>query len=309
MSAFESHRAGFLEALLVQRYSPATRQSYSQGLTLFFGFLSSVGVADLREVTRETLRAYKLWLSERPYSDWSRYSFMQAPKRLFAWLERTDAILVNPCTDLIACRVPKRLPRGVLTREQVHRVLNAPDTQTHRGIRDKTILELFYSTGLRLGELAALKVFDVDHRNGFVRVNLGKGGKDRIVPMGSKASDYVREYLTEVRAVWIKESHANSADERALWLGSVAPHAPLKAQAIEVMVKQYGREVGVRVTPHLWRHTCATHLVASGASIVAVARQLGHRNLYTTQIYTRVAVPDLVRMHAKTHPRSRARKQ
>jgi integrase/recombinase XerD len=151
-----------------------------------------------------------------------------------------------------------------------------------------------------LAELARLTVFDIDHRNGFVRVNLGKGGKDRIVAIGEKACGYVREYLAVVRGPW---SQANR-DERALWLSSKRPHGPLKSQMIEVMVKQYGRAVGLRVTPHVWRHTCATHLAAS-ASLPIVQRQLGHRSLRTTQIYTRVTVPDLVAMHKRSHPRSR----
>jgi integrase/recombinase XerD len=301
--ALESLRASFLESLRVRRFAPATLTARSQSLTVLFTFLAEHSVADVREVTREHLRAFATWLMAKNYTDHTRCAHLASVRAFFDHLERTDAILVNPCADLILPRIAKRLPRGVLTPEEARRVLDAPDVQTRSGLRDKAILEVFYSTGLRLAELARLTVFDVDHRNGFVRVNQGKGGKDRIVPIGAKACGYVREYLAQVRGPW---SQANK-DERALWLSSKRPHDPLKAQMIEVMVKQYGRVAGLRVTPHLWRHTCATHLIANGANIAAVQRQLGHKSLRTTQLYTRVAVPDLVAMHQRAHPRSRSR--
>jgi integrase/recombinase XerD len=298
--ALESLRAAFIESLRVRRFAPATLTARNQGLTVFFTFLAEHSLTDVREVTREHLRAFAAWLVAKSYSDHTRCAHLASVRTFFTHLERTDAILIDPCADLVLPRIHKRLPRGVLTPEEARRVLDAPDVQTHVGLRDKAILEVFYSTGLRLAELARLSVFDLDHRNGFVRVNQGKGGKDRIVPIGAKACGYVREYLAQVRAVW---SQANR-DERALWLSSKRPHGPLKAQMIEVMVKQYGRAAGLRVTPHLWRHTCATHLVANGANLAAVQRQLGHKSLRTTQLYTRVAVPDLVAMHQRAHPRS-----
>lgn len=295
-------RVAFLEALRVRRYAPATLTQRGQSLGIFFAFLAERGVADVREVTREHVRGFAAWLAGKSYADHTRCAHLAALRAFFAHLERIDAILVNPCVDLVLPRLARRLPRGVLTREEARRVLDAPDVQTRTGLRDKAILEVFYSTGLRLAELARLSVFDLDHRNGFVRVNRGKGGKDRIVPIGAKACGFVREYLAQVRLEWSRENR----DERALWLSSKRPHGALKMQMIEVMVKHHGRAAGVRVTPHIWRHTCATHLVANGANLAAVQRQLGHRSLRTTQLYTRVAIPDLVAMHAKAHPRARS---
>ena len=295
-------RAAFLESLRVRRYAPATLATRAQSLAVFFTFCIGRGVADVREVTREHVRSFAAWLAAKAYTDHTRCAHLSALRAFFAHLERTDAILVNPCVDMVLPRLARRLPRGVLTPAEARRVLDAPDMQTRTGLRDKAILEVFYSTGLRLAELARLTVFDVDHRNGFVRVNKGKGGKDRIVPIGAKACGYVREYLAAARLKWSKENR----DERALWLSSKRPHGALKPQLIEVMVKRYGRAAGVRVTPHVWRHTCATHLVANGANLAAVQRQLGHRSLRTTQLYTRVAIPDLVAMHAKAHPRARS---
>ena len=292
---------GFVEALRVQRYSPATLAARTQSLAILFRYLAGIGVADVREVSREHVRGFQLWLAARDYTEHTRSAHLASVRAFFAHLEKIDAIFINPCLDMVLPRITRRLPQGVLTLAQVRKILDAPDTQAQSGLRDRAILEVFYSTGLRIAELARLEVFDVDHRNGFIRVNLGKGGRDRVVPLGKKACDYVREYLAKVRAEWSRASR----DERALWLSSKAPHGALKAQAIEVMVRQYGRVAGLRVTPHLWRHTCATHLVANGASIATVQRQLGHKSLRTTQIYTRVAVPDLVAMHRKSHPRSK----
>ena len=126
-----------------------------------------------------------------------------------------------------------------------------------------------------------------------------------MVPLGTKACDYVREYLQKVRAEWSKSNR----DERALWLSSRHPHAPLLKQAIEVKTKQYAQMIGLekRVTPHTWRHSCASHMVAKGANIAYVQRLLGHRSLRTTQIYTRTSIADVQRAHAKTHPRGRSR--
>ena len=198
-----------------------------------------------------------------------------------------------------------RLPKTILTEKEAKALLDAPDTQTAVGIRDRAILETFYSTGIRREEMTQLTLHDVDHRNGFLRVTKGKFAKDRMVPLGRKAADYVRETLQKVRSQWSKANR----DERALWLSSWRPHGPLKSQAIGVMVRHYGRAARLdrHVTPHVWRHTCATHLVADGANIAYVQRLLGHRSLRTTQIYTRATVAEIKATHAQAHPEARAK--
>ncbi len=301
--SLEAPRRAFLEAMKVRNYAPATLASRSQSLDTFFRFLAVRSVDDVREVSRETIRDYQIFLSGRPYTTYTRHAKLMALRTFFEHLEKTDAVLVNSCVGLILPKLEDRLPRNVLTPAEARAVLDTPDTQTRKGIRDKAILELFYSTGIRLEEMAQLTIHDADWRNGFVRVNKGKFAKDRVVPMGRKASDYVREYLHKVRLVWSQ----TRKDERALWLSSIQPHSPLKKQLIAVMVRQYGKAAGVarRVTPHVWRHTCATHLVAGGSNIAYVQRLLGHRSLETTQIYTRVAVPEVKATFRRSHPRAR----
>ena len=298
---FDALCAAFLESLRVRRCAPATLATRAQSLAVLAAFLAGSGVADVREVTREHVAAFQRWLLARSYTDQTRRVHLSALRAFFAHLERIDAILVNPCASLVLPRMARRLPRGVLTREEARRVLAAPDVRTKKGLRDKAILEVFYSTGLRLAELARLTIFDVDCQHGFARVNKGKGGRDRIVPLGAQACGCVREYLAQARAHW---SRAHPG-ERALWLGGIAPHGAVKAQAIQVMVRRCGRAAGLRVTPHLWRHTCATHLVSNGANLAAVQCLLGHASLETTQIYTRVTIAEVKATHRQAHPRSR----
>ena len=225
-------------------------------------------------------------------------------RRFFEHLEATDAVLINPCVGLILPKFEDRLPRGVLSQAEARRVLDAPDTQTKKGIRDKAILELFYSTGIRGEEMAALTLHDVDTKAGFVRVTKGKFAKDRVVPMGAKAADYVAEYLRKVRFPWSQ----HQKDERSLWLASIWPHGPLKKQAIAAMVRDYKLLAGVERPgrTHLWRHTCATHMVQGGANLAYVQRLLGHRSLETTAIYTRVSAAEVADTIRRKHPRSGA---
>lgn len=304
--SLEQHRNAFLEAMKIRRYSPASIDQRNRSLDVFFRYLAGLALDDLKEVSRQTIRDYQASL--RPhYQIASVNAHIMAVRRLFEHLEATDAVLVNPCAGVPLPKQPPRLPKAVLTRAEARAVLDAPDTQSPVGIRDKAILEMFYSTGIRLEEMARLSVHDVDPRNGFVRVTRGKGAKERVVPMGAKACDYVREYLQKVRAQWSRQSR----DERALWLSSFAPHRPLKKQLIAVRVRDYGRAAGLNksASPHVWRHTCATHLVANGGNIAYVQRLLGHRSLNTTQIYTRTTLPEIKAAHAKAHPRQRRQGQ
>lgn len=296
----EAQRQSFLESLKIRHYSPATIFSRDRSVSVFFRYLTGLALDDTREVNRDTVRDYQAFLLGK-YKVWSVHVHMIALRRFFEHLESTDAVLVNPCAGIFLPKLEERLPRNVLTPEEAQALLDAPDTQHPRGIRDKAILETFYSTGIRLEEMTRLTIYDVDCKQGFVRVNKGKFAKDRIVPLGTKAADYIREYLEKVRGEWIKDNR----DERALWLSWRWPHQPLKKQLIGVMVRQYGRAAGIekKVSPHVWRHTCATHLVGNGSNIAYVQRLLGHRSLSTTQIYTRVAVPEIKETVRATHPR------
>ncbi len=303
--ALEALRSSFLESLRVRGQAPATLRARSQSLVTFFLWLASQNIDDVREVTSESIRSYALWLRARGLTTYTLHAKLITLRRFFEHLEATDAILLNPCIGLVLPKLEERLPRNVLSQAEARRVLDAPDTQTKKGIRDRAILELFYSTGIRGEEMAALTIHDVDCKSGFVRVHKGKFAKDRVVPMGAKASAYVREYLAQVRLPW----SAQCKDERALWLSAKEPHRALKKQAIAAMVNEYKKLAGIERPgrTHLWRHTCATHLVANGANLLSVQRLLGHRSLKTTQLYTRVAPKEMQATHRRAHPRNRVR--
>jgi integrase/recombinase XerD len=309
----EAHRATFLESLRVRGHAPGTLKGRSQSLSSFFLWMAGEGIEDVREVTREHIRAYQLWLQHRPpgsgFSTRTLHVKLIGLRRFFEHLEATDAMLFNPCVGLILPKLEDRLPRGVMSQAEARRLLDAPDTQTKKGIRDKAIMELFYSTGIRGEEMASLTIHDVDTKNGFVRVTRGKFAKDRVVPMGTKAADYVAEYLRKVRHPWSQQGGAALKDERALWLSSILPHGPLKYQAIAVMVKEYKKVAGIEQPgrTHLWRHTCATHMVQGGANLAYVQRLLGHRSLETTQIYTRVAPIEAAATVRRAHPRMKSK--
>lgn len=300
----EARRFAFLESLRVRGQSPATLKARSQSLSTFFLWMAGEGIEDVREITREHIRIYQLWLSLRSLSTQTLHVKLISLRRFFEHLEATDAVLLNPCVGLILPKLEDRLPRGVMSQAEARRMLDAPDTQTKKGIRDKAMMELFYSTGIRGEEMAALTLHDVDCKNGFVRVTKGKFAKDRVVPMGSKASDYVAEYLRKVRLPWSQ----HQKDERSLWLASIWPHGPLKKQAIAAMVRDYKILAGVDRPgrTHLWRHTCATHMVQGGANLAYVQRLLGHRSLETTQIYTRVSAVEIADTIRRKHPRRQA---
>jgi integrase/recombinase XerD len=301
---FAAQVATFVEAMRVRSYSPSTINSYRDSLRLFSRFLEGERIASLLDVTSATLRRYQIWLQQQDYSGWTILVRLQAVRRLFQHLETAQLILLNPCSALEPARLPRRLPKTVLTAEEAKRLLEVPNLGSRVGIRDRAILEVFYSCGIRLAEMTRLTVVDVDCRGGFLRVNQGKGGQDRVVPMGQNASQWVRRYLDEVRRRWSTAAQ----DVKALWLSSRQPHEALKSQAIEVMVRHYGRRSGLgrQVTPHVWRHTCATHLVASGANIAYVQRLLGHRSLRTTQIYVCTSIAEIQATHAQAHPRNQA---
>jgi integrase/recombinase XerD len=297
MESFELHLAGYLEALRVANYSLATIRSRRSSLFCFFKFLRRIGIEDLREVRRQTIRDYQTFLMKR-YPVGTVLVRLVALRSFFNYLESADQILLNPCARMVLPKQPDRLPRAVLTKTQARQILALPNTRKPKGLRDRALLELFYSSGLRLAEMTALQLQDLDLRNGLVRVNQGKGARDRIVPIGKSACHWLAEYL-KVRAEWINA--VRSPLYAALWLSPIHPHQPLKKEAVAATVCRYGKSA------HQWRHGFATHLLNGGANIVQVQRLLGHRSIQTTEIYTRVTLGEVRKTFRKAHPRERMR--
>lgn len=299
------HVAEFTAYLKALKRAKATIYGYTHGLDVFFDFLDEHGITDFRSVTRQHIRTYTAELMESGrWKPEAVHLKLRAVRRFYDYLEANGKVLVNPALGVPMPALGDRLPAVILTKAEVRRLLDAPDTSKLVGIRDKAMLEVFYSAGLRLAELCSLTVYDVDTQSGFVRVNSGKGGKDRVVPLGRKATRYVTEYLRHVRGRFTEKNR----DERTLFVGHYLGRG-INPLIVGRLVGKYARAAGItkNVSPHTLRHTCATHMIADGADVVHVQRLLGHADISTTQIYTRVARREVKDTHKKTHPRERQR--
>ena len=307
MSAFDDLLFAFREHLRVKSYSPASIATYTDYLRGFFAYLAEIAVGDIKRVTRDHLQAYRLQLAahrvrgDRGYSVSTLCLKVRAVRRLFEYLEATNQILVNPAETFKEPKKETPLPRAVLTTAEVRRILDAPNLSLVIGVRDRAMLEVFYSSGVRLEELLRLTIFDCDLQGGLLRVNKGKGAKDRVIPLGRHAVKFLKKYLAKVRPRYTRGNRT----ERCLFVGRLG--APLSQQAVQKTVRSYARAAGIRkkVTPHTFRHTFATELVRNGADITAVQRMLGHSDLSMTQLYTRVAGVEVKKTHRLSHPRER----
>jgi len=235
------------------------------------------------------------------------HAHLYALRGYYKYLHQTGRILINPCADLPELHEPKTLPKGVLTAKQAMKLLQQPNVQTLFGFRDRVILELLYSTGLRGLEVCRLSIYDVNFEDGTLTVRKGKGGKDRVVPMGKVAAQYLLEYLENVRPQMMRTMRGPDAVERLFF--SQRRH-PLQPQMLYYMVRQNRKKAGLPedTTTHSLRHTCATEMLRGGASVRHVQEMLGHSQITTTQIYTRVVPTDLQKLHSRTSPSERRRK-
>ncbi|HLV27600.1 MAG TPA: site-specific tyrosine recombinase XerD [Burkholderiaceae bacterium] len=223
---------------------------------------------------------------------------LAALRRYFLWARRQGLVERDPCLKLQASRQPPRFPK-TLSEAQVEALLQAPDISTTLGLRDRAMLETLYATGLRVSELVNLGVLDVNLSDGVVRVTLGKGGKDRLVPMGAEAQYWVERYLKEARPALLGSQRSD-----ALFVTSRA--GPMTRQAFWQLVRKYALRADIHapLSPHVLRHAFATHLLNHGADLRVVQMLLGHADISTTQIYTHVARERLRQLHARHHPRA-----
>ena len=217
-------------------------------------------------------------------------------KGFYNWLARNSYIKNNPCELIESPKIGRKLPVN-LSESDVDSILDAPDCKTDSGIRDKTILELLYATGLRISELINLDLNQINIDNGIIKV-MGKGGKERIVPIGETASSWLTTYINSARKELV--SHANNS-----FLFLTPKGNKITRQACWTMIKKYSKKVLTNkdVSPHSLRHAFATHLLNNGADLRSVQMLLGHSSLSTTQIYTHVAKERLIQFHTKHHPR------
>jgi integrase/recombinase XerD len=294
------------EWMLITGYSADTVRARRVALRKFIAWADERGLADPREITKPMLERYQRWLfyyrkpagkdAGAPLTIAMQYQYLAPLKTWFRWLSREHHILANPAADLDLPRQPKRLPRSVPSVQEVEAILAEAEPTSAQGLRDRALLEVLYATGLRRMELAGTAVYDVDLTRGILWVRHGKGGRERVVPLGARAVAWLDKYLIEARPELLAH------DTTALFLNDYGQ--AVHAEFISAKVKRHMAFAGVDKigSAHLLRHACATHMLEGGADIRFIHSMLCCDNIETTEIYTHVSIDKLIAVHASTHP-------
>jgi integrase/recombinase XerD len=308
-ASLELLRGRFEEWLAARNYSPKTRVNYTRDVRVFLEWLAeNASARSIAEVSGSDLQRYQMALYAEE-KDGKRLSVgtqagrLAAVRTFFGWLLAEQLIAHNPASSIQMPRQGRRLPRGVLTKEEARRLLDATPAGKPRDIRDRAILEVLYATGIRRGELIALSIYDLELGAGRLRIERGKGDATRVVPLTESALAALRLYLDEARPVFARE-----AAQTRLFVSSRSG-GPLDDADIPRIVAKAAKRAGLtkHVTPHTLRHSCATHLLAGRADIRQIQKLLGHRRLSSTEVYTHVEIGDLAEVIARCHPRAKPR--
>ncbi len=287
----------FCDALwLEDGLSRNTLDAYRRDLAQFMQWLARQQGKDLLATDHGDVQAYLAYQFKKKIRASSAARLLSSLKRLFRWLQRQNRIAVDPTLNIDTPKLPRNLPKS-LTEKDVEHLLAAPDVETPRGERDKAMLEILYASGLRVSELVTLKMPQVSQDMGVVRV-LGKGSKERLVPLGEESLAWVKRYVADGRLALL--AGKGSDDLFVTSRGSA-----MSRQSFWQIIKRYASQAGLNamISPHVLRHAFATHLLNHGADLRVVQLLLGHSDISTTQIYTHVARERLKQLHAKHHPR------
>ena len=294
----------FSEFLRLRGCSERTVEAYSGELRPLFDFLQAGQIRSLAEVTRGHLEDYRSFLfsHEPPLKLTTQSLKMTVVKSFFAFLKRQDYLANDPSRELASIRAAANHIRQVLSEEEAARVIEATDTNGPLGLRDRAILEMLYSSGIRNSELCSLRLTDLDAQRSQVRVLKGKGGYSRVLPLGQQALDWSLRYLETARPLLLK----GAADDGVLFLSQRGKK--MDRETLTKLVRKAGEMAGVvaTVTPHVLRHSVATHMLFRQAGIRYIQELLGHQSLDSTQIYTRVEISQLQRVHQRFHPREQS---
>jgi integrase/recombinase XerD len=293
----------YLEWLQVHNYAAPTVQNRQSYLGVFVAWCAERGLVSPKEITKPILERYQrsLYIHRKgngdPLTFRAQHARLVPVRAFFKWLARQNYLLYNPASELELPRLEHRLPKHVLTATEVEQVMAQPDTSEPMGLRDRAILETFYSTGMRRSELMALSVFDLDRERGTVMIRLGKGKKDRMIPIGERALRWIDRYQTRVRPeLVIGRGNATLFLTQAGEAFTPDRLTQLVRGCVEAA------NTGKSGSCHLLRHTMATLMLENGADIRYIQAMLGHAELSTTQIYTQVSIRKLKEIHSATHP-------
>jgi len=293
----------YLEWLQVHNYAAPTVQNRQSYLGVFVAWCAERGLVTPREITKPILERYQRSLYTHRKANGEPLTFRAQHARLipvrafFKWLARQNYLLYNPASEIELPRLEHRLPKHVLTKSEAEQVLAQPDTSEAMGLRDRAILEVFYSTGMRRCELMGLGLFDLDRERGTVMIRQGKGKKDRMIPIGERALRWIDRYQTQVRPELVVER-----GNATLFLTQAGE--AFTPDRLTQLVRGYveAADTGKSGSCHLLRHTMATLMLENGADIRYIQAMLGHAELSTTQIYTQVSIRKLKEIHSATHP-------
>jgi integrase/recombinase XerD len=291
------HLRSYIHYLTLEKNSSKnTIDSYKFNLDRYINYLKTKGVIEPGGITENTVTGFLKSLAKLLASPKSVSQNISTIKGFHKFLVSEGITQGDPTQNVTTPKLPKNLP-DVMTQDEIEVILQKPDTLKPLGIRDKSILETMYATGVRVSELTGLKQSDINFDMGIVRI-FGKGAKERIVPIGRSALEWIKKYQSEARVILMR---AYSHD--VMYLNSRGK--PMSRMAIWNIVERYTREAGIKkaVHPHTFRHSFATHLLEGGADLRAVQEMLGHSDISTTEIYTHIDREYLKEVHKTFHPR------
>lgn len=290
-STLDQYTQGWLNSYRQRNYSPLTIRIYGQGIRSLVSFLLILGIRRIQEISATHLEAYQVSLQQRQLALSTLYCYLRSVRYFFAYLERQQHIFIDPARDLRLPR-PERALGHVPSEEEVVQLLEQPDTATPLGIRDRAILETSYSCGLRRQELHRLGLADLNLDSSCLRI-IGKGDRERIVPLGKQARRWLKQYLETAR----QELQGEQSSE-ALWLsyqGSRLGH-----HGISRLIEKYSAKMGKELSIHALRRACATHMLRKGAHPVQIQQLLGHASLNSLRQYLQVSITDMKKMHQQS---------
>jgi integrase/recombinase XerD len=293
----------YLEAQAVKNFSKNTIETRRRQCNHFIDWCGQRSLIRVDQITRPILQRYQRHLfhhrtkDDKPLSFRSQCSRLSSLRVWFKWLTRNNHIHSNPASELELPKIGRPLPKDILSHGEAETVLAQPNIKTSLGIRDRSILETFYSTGIRRQELANLDVYDLDQNRDVLNIRHGKGDKDRVVPIGRRALNWMQKYLYDIRPQFICDPN-----EQAFYLGSEGQR--LSGYQLGSIVRDCieSADTGKSGSCHLFRHSMATSMLENGADIRFIQAILGHASLRTTQIYTHVSIQKLKQIHEATHP-------
>ncbi len=292
----------YLRHLQALGRSDHTIRQTKHSLKAFTRFLKQEKAETIEEITQEIMEDYQQELAFHitpkgtPLELSSQALILGKIKGFIRFLNKKDYLIDDPSRKIKLPKTPKRLPKAMLTPEDIKRMLSAPDTRTNMGYRDRVMFEILYDTAIRRAELGNIKLADLDLKNGYIHIK-GKGNKERVVPVSARVCAMIRSYILSVRPSFL---HGKRNDYLFLSIRA----RKMDDRTILDIVKRHAKRIGLEtnVTTHTFRHACATHTLKNGAPIRHLQELLGHDSLESTQIYTRVTITDLKKVHAKYHP-------